>query len=233
MAELHQPHSKFVIGTVKERKEFAKAIFELTIEPGALAELDLESLEIEDASFVDDDFKEHHSDILFSVKNQAGKQGKNVYLLFEHKSHPDPNILGQLLRYICEIHARQEEKVPILAVVFYHGEKKWELARSFHELYGLSETQVEAFGGHVLNFRYGLLDAGRLEIHQLRTTLAFRAFLKILSGIWFFEEPGVIREFLIAYRQLFFENSEEPFLRKMMFYIYGVRNIKSPSQNLF
>lgn len=50
--------------------------------------------------------------------------------------------------------------------------------------------------------------------------------MKIVASIWFFEDFRQIRDYLIQCRELFFKDSELNFIRKMMVYIYGVRNIE-------
>ena len=225
MSEIHQPHSKFVISTLKERIEFSKAIFEITLPPGVISRLDIDQLRIEDGNFIGEDFKEDRTDILFSVPGKAGGEDRNIYLLFEHKSQPDKDILWQLLGYLKAIHEWQEVKMPVLPVVFYHGEKPWNIPRSIHEEFGLSDHQVIDFGHQVLNYRYELLDVSKLDIQGLQQSLAFRAFLNILVWIWDSER---ISEFLSIYKDLFFEKSEQKFIKKLLRYIYGTRKLKIP-----
>lgn len=171
MQEVHQPHSNFVIGTIKKRRDFAKAIFRVALSPEIINRLDIDSLQVEDTTFVDESLREHRSDILFTVPEISGGHDCNIYLLFEHKSYPDPNILDQLLRYLREIHEQQTTKAPILTVVFYHGKKEWDIARSFHELYAISGIEVEDYGDQIFNLRYGLLDAGQMDIQGLQSSL--------------------------------------------------------------
>jgi predicted transposase/invertase (TIGR01784 family) len=208
---------------MKERIEFAKAILEITLPPEVLARIDLDRLRVEDGSFIGDDLKEDLTDILFSVPGRAGGVDRNIYLLFEHKSKVDKKILLQFLRYIVAIHDWQEVLMPVVPVVFYHGEDPWNVPRSMHEGYGLSERQVKEFGHEVLNYEYQLLDVSRLDIQGMRQSLAFQAFLNILAWI---RDSERISEFLRIYRDLFFEESERKFIKKLLRYIYGTRKLK-------
>ena len=225
MSQIHQPHSKFVISTLKERIEFAKAILELTLPEKILNEIDLDRLRIEDGTFIGKEFREDRTDILFSVPGRAGGKDRKIYLLFEHKSEPDPDILEQLLRYLFAIYRWLKVKVGVRTVVFYHGVKEWNIPRSLHEEYELSEQEIEEHGHEVLNYQYRLLDVSRMDVEGLRHSLAFRCFLNILAWIWNFEDPERISEFLDRYRELFFEESEREFIKKLVRYIFGTRNL--------
>ena len=51
--------------------------------------LELELPERIPSSFVDDELRQHHSDLLFRVHLKAGREAF-AYVLMEHKSSPDP-----------------------------------------------------------------------------------------------------------------------------------------------
>ena len=69
--------------------------------------MDYATLVKEESSFVDQEMKEHHSDMLFSVEGKT-RQIK-VYLLFEHKSYPDKNIHVQILSYLARIYSQMKD----------------------------------------------------------------------------------------------------------------------------
>ena len=59
--------------------------------PTAVVErLDLEALTLRPGSFVDQELREHHADLLFEAPFQEGAGGAFLYLLFEHQSSSDP-----------------------------------------------------------------------------------------------------------------------------------------------
>src|SRR5271168_5417314 len=66
-------------------------------------------------SFIDEEFAEHHSDLLFRSRLTADGRDVLVWLLIEHKSAPDPLVALQLLRYMIRIWDpwfRGQEKLP-------------------------------------------------------------------------------------------------------------------------
>jgi len=70
--------------------------------------IDWETLEIVKESWVDENLREHRSDVIYRAKILGNDQW--VYLLFEHKSTPDKKIHFQLLRYIVEIWDQHEKQ---------------------------------------------------------------------------------------------------------------------------
>ena len=64
--------------------------------------VDLNSLHLENTSYVDEDLKNHFSDLVLSVLIKGHEfPAARVYLLFEHKSSPDPMVGLQILRYMA------------------------------------------------------------------------------------------------------------------------------------
>ncbi len=56
-----------------------------------MALLDLDTLDIHKDGFIDLDLQEHFSDLLYKVALHSGQE-MFIYLLFEYKSYPDPEI---------------------------------------------------------------------------------------------------------------------------------------------
>ncbi|MFO7736163.1 MAG: Rpn family recombination-promoting nuclease/putative transposase [bacterium] len=93
-----------------------------------MKKFDLKSVTINDSSYIDENLKNHLSDLVIKLTTKQ-KQKTDIYILFEHKSYVPKNIIWQLLRYqymMFEEDYRAERKFRIiLPVVFYHGERKW------------------------------------------------------------------------------------------------------------
>lgn len=93
-----------------------------------LALLDLATLEEQKAGFVDEELRNHFSDILYRVKT---RRGRPVYLyhLFEHKSYPEAWVAFQLLRHKVRIWEEERLKTgnisPILGVVIEICGARW------------------------------------------------------------------------------------------------------------
>jgi hypothetical protein len=95
------PHDHF-FKAVFTRPEAAGDFLRHYLPPEIIQHLDLARLMICKDSFIDPELAEHHSDLLYQVPLTGGGQGY-VYVLFEHKSYPEPFIALALLRYMVRI----------------------------------------------------------------------------------------------------------------------------------
>ncbi len=217
-------HSSFVTDILSDRV-FAADFFQALL-PGSLADVWVPStLAVEDASLVDPELREFRSDLLFTVQTKFGKETA-LYILFEHKSRPDPDVLNQLFKYLYLIHARRDVVVPIVPVLLYHGSRKWNLPRRFMDSFRLDARTKTAIEEFALDFRYVLIDANQLHIDELALSLEHRAFLEILRGIWTFDDPVQLGDYLEKYQDLFFNNTQLQFLEKLLVYIFRVQEIE-------
>lgn len=157
------------------RPEFAKELL-LRCVPNALtASLLLDTLELTNASYVDEDLSEHFADLVFNCSTANGAKAKVSFLL-EHKSYLPPNPPLQILNYQVngwrqQIKSRQKP-APILPVLFYHGKEVWiELPWAAY-LVGM-QPQFEPY---TPSGKYMLIDLSELSDDAIR---AFRfGFLK-------------------------------------------------------
>jgi predicted transposase/invertase (TIGR01784 family) len=91
-------------------------------------------------SFVDDELRQHHSDLLFRVQLKAGREAF-AYVLMEHKSSPDPRARLQLLRYVVRVLDRWYEQnkrrlplPPVLPLIAHQGPEGWRVSCEFSDL---------------------------------------------------------------------------------------------------
>ena len=167
----HDQLFKLVVG----KKEAAKEVLQLTLPSTIIQELDLESLELQNDKYVDENLKEYLADLVFACRTK--KKGKPVLISFilEHKSYVEPVPHVQLLQYLVNAYKRQLEQdkrrkklTPVIPLVFYHGKQQWQLAR-FQDYFHLPNTE---FARYIPHFHYDLLDLSRLpdeKIQQLET----------------------------------------------------------------
>ena len=97
----YAPHEGLFLKVFKDTentKYFLKKHLSLEI----LKHIDLDTLYIENVSFLDDILRKHFSDLVFSVLVGRDEYPKaKVYLLFEHKSSPESLVGMQVLRYMA------------------------------------------------------------------------------------------------------------------------------------
>jgi predicted transposase/invertase (TIGR01784 family) len=85
----------------------------------------LQTLQLESGSFIDEELRASHSDILYSLQTQAGEG--YIYLLIEHQSSADRHMAFRLMRYAIAAMQRHLDKghtqLPlVIPLLFYHGQ---------------------------------------------------------------------------------------------------------------
>ena len=146
--------------------------------------LDLDSLELQKDSFVDDELRDSFSDLLYSVR-LAGAKGEpiegQIYLLLEHKSQSDPMTCFQLLRYIVRLLEKRQRSgqtlCPVFPRVIYHGQEAWSAPVSLEELIG-GPSRLFQYG---VQMAYPVLDIGRIPDESLATEPFLQSVLGLLK----------------------------------------------------
>lgn len=122
----HDPFARKFLTDIEVAKDF------LTIHLASevLAKCDLNTLNIESTSYIEDDLKLHNSDVVYRVALKSGKGYAYIYTLVEHQSTPDKLMPLRIIRYqiaIIQNHIEKYgEKLPlpmVVPLVFYNGVK--------------------------------------------------------------------------------------------------------------
>ncbi len=157
--KVHHPHDHYFRESFRKRKIIRGFLQEYLPTP-LLNQIELDMLQLEDGSYVDEELRIHQTDILYGVKMVDGNR-LWLYLLFDHKSAPDRWVSLQLLRYMVKIWEEKKPKrtkeflPPILPLVVYHGEKRWQLATDLHALFGELPEMLQSY---IPQFNYQLHD---------------------------------------------------------------------------
>jgi predicted transposase/invertase (TIGR01784 family) len=136
-------------------------------------------------TFIDDDLQEHFSDLLYRVR-LYDQRDAYVYILLEHKSYPDPLVAAQLLRYMVRIWnaamrlPRTKSLPPIIPVVLYHGDSRWNIAPNF----GALVAAAEELRLYIPEFRYELVDLSAYLDDDIKGAVMARVGLLILKHIF-------------------------------------------------
>lgn len=116
--------------------------FRALVPPALFAEMLTETVELVPGSFVDEELRQTHSDLLFQSSLRGGGEAL-IYLLFEHQTTLDRRMPLRMLGYMLRIWKKWEsersaaeiEHYPmIVPLVLYQGEGEWTVRRSFHEM---------------------------------------------------------------------------------------------------
>ena len=182
MSEICNPHDKFF----KEafgREETARD-FVVNYLPDEIRELlDLECIEAGKESFVDEELKEHFSDVIYRTRLKGGEP-VCIYVLFEHKSYSDDIVLFQLLRYMVKIwHSdinNNKPLCPILPIVVYHGKEKWSVGVNFQSLMKVPE----AMRPFVPEFSCLLYDLGKYTDEEIKGAVILKVAILLMKHIF-------------------------------------------------
>ncbi|MDL5244451.1 Rpn family recombination-promoting nuclease/putative transposase [Leptospira weilii] len=233
MTEVHNPHDRLIRETFQDKKE-AAIFFKNTLPPEVVKLLDLENLELSESSFISEELKQEQTDLLFQIPLKSGNKS-NVYLLFEHKSYLENAIYIQLLGYLTEIYRNQQRNEESLSVVipfvFYHGEKEWKLGDRFLDQFVLTSQEAEILKDFIPDFRIDLFDLKGIELKEKLESITFQVTLGVVQKIregdleFISHLPGLF-SLLLGIEE---ESKRVAILRKLLLYIYWVRDLK-PSE---
>jgi hypothetical protein len=145
--------------------ESAFALLKASLAPELAAAIDPASLEQQPASFVDEELREVHRDLLFTAK-LAGKDAL-LYVLFEHQSTVDPLMPLRLLRYIVRIweawlrdNPRARTIPAVLPLVLHQGPRPWSAATRLSDAIALPPDLLAAARKHMPELVVALRDLG-------------------------------------------------------------------------
>lgn len=184
MTGLQNPHDRFFKETFTQphvTRDFATRYL-----PSEVVQLlDLDTLELQKESFLDEDLEQHFSDLLYRLRLRHGPAAY-LYLLFEHKSYPDRLASLQLLRYMVRIWEREVRSseallLPmIIPVLLYHGRGAWRFPLDFGSLF----DAVEPLAGYVPDFRCQLIDLSQYTDEEIKGQALLSVGLLILKHIF-------------------------------------------------
>ena len=169
--------------------------------------LDFSQTKVENRSYLDNDLRDLMSDMVFTVpfRDASRTDDLTIYILIEHQSTVDRMMGLRFLSYMCQIWrdqvkalvnskvpASQQHLRPILPIVFYTGERRWNIPVSlnavmdvpemmspfvptFDTLFlGVKDTDTDAFIQHNHPFGWLMTVAQKVEANEksIEETLA-------------------------------------------------------------
>jgi predicted transposase/invertase (TIGR01784 family) len=153
--------------------DIARSELELLLPPEVRAHLDLATLEVVPGSFVDDELRHAHTDLLYTVRTTSGREAL-AYVLFEHQSTFDAVMPLRLLRYVVRVWERWLRDHParstlpiVLPVLLHHGVTGWQAAPELAAMLDASPELLEASRPFVPHFRFLLDDLATLSLDAL------------------------------------------------------------------
>jgi len=225
---LANPHDRF-FKDLFSRSEAAQDFLRYYLPAELVNLLDLSSLEVGKDSFIDPDLQTHFSDLLYKVRLHTGEE-THVYVLFEHKSYPDPLIALQVLRYMVRIWEQglkqNQPLLPVIPLVVYHGLTRWRVSLNFTDLFNLPQ----AMKPYVPEYAYWLCDLSRYSDEEIRGVVTLRVGLLLLKYILREDLGAHLREILALLQDLSRQRTGLDYLQTILRYLAGSTDKISPDE---
>jgi predicted transposase/invertase (TIGR01784 family) len=182
--KIQNPHDKFfkkTFGDVAVAKDFLNNYLPQKI----MGIIDIETLEPQKDSYIDEELKEGFSDLLFraNINNREGY----LYLLFEHKSYPSRDVAFQLLKYtvrVWDTKIGETGQLPIIIpLVVYHGKEGWNIKPTLGEMILGYDELPQDIRALVPNYQYLLFDLSRFTDEEIKGAVITRITVMIMRDI--------------------------------------------------
>jgi predicted transposase/invertase (TIGR01784 family) len=228
MDEIATPHDAYFRESFG-RREIAEDFLRQHLPAEILAEIDLATLEISKDTYVSNDLRSAYSDLVYRVRYRDGVL--NVYLLFEHKSSPEYWTMLQLLRYIAaeghdyrKQHPDARHLPPIYPLVIYHGEQRWRVPMSFHDLVAPLPPVLAEF---VPQFTYALHDISARTDAEIKGDVLTRLVQLAMRRIFSNEPIARLRELLTLIEQVQDRTTALEILESLLrYYVQGTQRVE-------
>jgi predicted transposase/invertase (TIGR01784 family) len=168
--------------------EITKYFLRQHLSPEIQRSIDLDSLRLENISYVDDNLRKHFSDLVFSLMLRGDEfPSARVYLLFEHKSAPEPLVGMQILRYMAlqwkdlyDQHKIVGKLPPILPIVIYQGRDRWKPRVSFHDLV---EMPSDFFKTYIPDFAFAFFSVRGLDAQKVQENMILFFYVEMIKSL--------------------------------------------------
>ncbi|MGL4335498.1 MAG: Rpn family recombination-promoting nuclease/putative transposase [Turicibacter sp.] len=171
--DIHQLYDKSYKHLLSYPSTFQKLIASFIHEDWA-SQIDVNSLETMNQSFILQDFEKIEADIVYTAK--LNDCDVIFYVLLEMQSKPDFSMPIRLQGYMTEIwryylktktqkevHRKSFKLPPIIPIVLYNGSTSGNVETMFRQ----KIDHEHLFGTHILDFEYILLDVNRYNEEEL------------------------------------------------------------------
>lgn len=170
-----------------------------------LDELDMDSLEKLDGSFISEKLKETFSDIIYGVK--INNRDAYIALLLEHKSYTDKFAIFQVAGYILDIWRKiikdgKKELPVVIPLLVYYGRGNWNYEKDIREMIPDFHILPEYLKQMLPVLRHDFIDiTGHNEEDIKEYNPVTRMVLRSLKYI-FGDEDELIEAFLISIEEI-------------------------------
>lgn len=224
MPSIKNPHDSYFKSTMSNIK-VARDFFDLHLPNEFRQAVDLKTLKLAKASYIDKELRELISDILYSVTIK-GEEGY-LYLLVEHQSKADRMMPFRILEYTCRI-MRQDisngkKSLPVvIPLVLYNGKIKYPYDHDIFSLFS-NKQQVE-LAKKTLCKPFNLLDLNEFSDEELMSENWSNIMLVLMKHIYSRDLLNVL-ELLKEQLKFIYENKGKNYIFTSMKYVFSAGDI--------
>ena len=153
--------------------EMVTQLLQTFVDEDWVAQLDFDSLQKVDSSFVSKEFREREDDVIWRVKFQD--KWLYLYILLEFQSSVDPLMAVRMMGYIALLYqdlasqkqlGKRSKLPPVLPLVLYNGDRRWTAVTQLSDL--LDQDMPVSLLRYCPDVHYLLLDEGAIvDNHQI------------------------------------------------------------------
>lgn len=187
--------------------EHAEAALRSMLPSAIVARTDFSTLALCPGSFVDEELRERHTDLLFSATIDG--RSARIYVLLEHMSYVERLYAFLVLRYLVRIwedflkkHPDAQALPAILPLVIHHSETGWTAKVRFEELIDVDAETLAILGDHIPRFRFLLDDLSATSDEALRARVMSAFGRLVLFCLKHARAPEELIERLRAFREI-------------------------------
>lgn len=190
--QVHDKLFKETFGSVEIARDFMNGYLPTSIR----GIVDLNTLQAQKDSFINQELQEMFSDLLFKV-DINNKEGY-IYFLFEHKSYKDKLVIFQLLRYMVEIWESKIKKennneLPIIIpLVIYHDKGQWNIETKLSKMIPGYNDLPKDVKGYIPDYEYLVYDLTKYRDEDIKLESITRIILKIMRDVRYANKDRII-----------------------------------------
>lgn len=169
VSPVHQPHDK-LIKKLLSNTATARDILSLYLPKEVLEIADLNYLDLQRDSFIDDEHRAFAVDLLFKTKFQH--EDGYIWILLEHQSSVDPWLPVRIFKYIALVweHLRSKSKKATIPLVYpliiYNGQRPYTSSLNLKDL--IQPKASQKVFDNLFNTPFQLIDLTQIKDETLR-----------------------------------------------------------------